>query len=981
MISCINDPNSFPVNSSITCDAEMTNKKGEFVSSDDSLSTFSGGKLQTDIDSYSGKHSVLTIPKKSAFALTYEIKRTAPNTYFKISVWRKSKDGNGSLVISAKDSKVFYRVTKDPVEKNQDGWEKLILEANTPPNFHGGLLKIYVWNNGTDSVFFDDLTISRPEKKEYPNYDYSKGLNIVIDTSDYLKIMRKRYEAFEVGILQTSDKDWVKGIIVDDDIAKKTKMRLKGDWLDHLWGDKWSYRVKMRKNNTYRRLRTFSLQTPASRNYLIEWLTHKLYHSKDILTTRYWFTPVSFNGKPRGLYAVEEHFVKQLPEWNNRREGPILKFTEDAFWQIQKMSIHNNNWPVFPFYEASVIVPFKQSRTVSNPVLFNQFLDGQKLMQQYKYNKASAHQIFDIDKLAMYYAMLDLTHARHGMAWHNQRFYFNPVIRKLEPIAFDGYTNHENFIYGLKGNLGYKTLTSDATSHMDLIYALFKDSVFVNRYLGSLEEISNEKFINNFLESVREEEQYYDSLLRMEFPSYPYDKDFLKKSAEEIRTYLPELIDLFAKSRLNKSLKDAREMEIYTDTSVFENTPEYFLIAYSDGFNEDRKTIEIVNYFPQKISLVGSGINKKLMTEFFTEIKTIDPYTTGIEGERLLIEIDTASNYLYFMLGDNNETYSIPIYPWSYPRGITSQQSLYELASVKQEIVDRVEDNQVYIRTGKYVIDKPVIFPSGYTINFTPGTHIDIINSAMIISYSPVNMIGSVNSPVKFTSSDFTGNGITVLQAGETSFMDNVVVENMNTLSYEGWILTGAVTFYESDVEIKNTTFYRNQCEDAFNTIRSNFLMDNCSFDYTFGDAFDADFCEGTIMNSTYTNIGNDAMDFSGSDILITNTTVNVANDKGISGGEDSRVKIENVTVEMANIGFASKDLSFVEVIESKAISCNYGLVLLQKKPEYGPSQMILKNTSLTNSKTDYIIEVGSQVIMEGDTIPGTEIDLGLRFY
>ena len=101
--------------------------------------------------------------------------------------------------------------------------------------------------------------------------------------------------------------------------------------------------------------------------------------------------------------------------------------------------------------------------------------------------------------------------------------------------------------------------------------------------------------------------------------------------------------------------------------------------------------------------------------------------------------------------------------------------------------------------------------------------------------------------------------------------MEHVVFKNLNTLDYKGWTLTGAVNFYESDVNITNTLFYRNQCEDALNIIRSEFILDNSSFEYIYGDAFDSDFSNGSLLNTEFKNIGNDAIDFSGSTIHIEN--------------------------------------------------------------------------------------------------------------
>ncbi len=983
LFSCVQKTN-FPAGKKITCDAETVTKNSrKLIAVNDSSEFFGGGKLISDIDANSGNHSVLTVPKTKAFAFEYVINNAGPDAYFKVSVWRKSKDGLGALVASGDNNKVLYLATSEPVEINDNGWAKLEMEVYTPPHFGRGVLTFYVWNNSTDTVYFDDFTIERNLHKQYPQYDYEAGLNIVLDSSDFLKIMKKRRQAFKNGILQTSDNDWVKGIVVDDDRAMKSKFRLKGDWLDHLWGDKWSYRVKMRMNNTFDRLRTFSLQTPASRSFLLEWLTHKLYQKNDVLTTRYGFVPLQFNNEPRGIYAWEEHFVKQLLEWNQRREGPIVKFSEDPFWQIQKVSLNSKNWPNFPFYQAATIVPFSTSRTVKDTKLYHQFLNAQKLMYQYKNRIKTSSEIFDIDKLAKYYAMLELTHARHGMVWHNQRMYYNSVICKLEPIAFDGYTDHDDLDLTITDNVVYRALTHEEPLILQdlLIYNLFVDTVFLNLYMHYLEKYSQPDFINNFMNSTALEASYYDSLLRMEFPHYHYNDSLLSESAEAIRNYIPALEKIIYDSLISDNFDFRINDEVFTDTSVFENTPEFFVNVYTEAKNADTAKLSIYNYFARNLVFLGTGEGSKLITDYFTNEATLKAYSSGMEGQMRNLVVDTSANYLFFMINGRMDSYSVPIMPWPYPAGITPQQELWQLVDLNNEVFDRVSGNTIFLKKGDITIKEPLIIPDGFILIISEGTKIDITDSAMIISYSPVQIIGTYKDPVIVTSSDFTGNGFTVLQANGKSKLDYVVFENLNTLNFKHWTLTGAVTFYESDVTITNTKFYRNQCEDALNIIRSNFTISNSSFDYIYGDAFDGDFCIGKVESTTFTNINNDAMDFSGSIIVIKDSEVYSAKDKGISGGEDSQIFVINTKIKNSNIGIASKDLSRVEVSNSKIITCNYGVVLLQKKPEYGPSVMIIKNTLIQNSKVDMLIEENSSVDIDNRIIFGKEKNLSKIFY
>ncbi|HHL58001.1 MAG TPA: hypothetical protein ENJ14_03585, partial [Bacteroidetes bacterium] len=182
-------------------------------------------------------------------------------------------------------------------------------------------------------------------------------------------------------------------------------------------------------------------------------------------------------------------------------------------------------------------------------------------------------------------------------------------------------------------------------------------------------------------------------------------------------------------------------------------------------------------------------------------------------------------------------------------------------------------------------------------------------------------------------------------------------------------------------VDMQHVLFYRNQCEDALNTIRSVFNLEDVRFDRIYGDAFDSDFCNGTVDHCRFTAIGNDAIDYSGSYVHITNTEIDGAEDKGVSGGEDSHLTLENVTVYRSNIGLASKDLSTVDVKNSAIIDCNYGIVLLQKKPEYGPAKMTLSNTKIEHAKTMYLIEKGSEVVIDGEIRKGDRKDVAKIFY
>ena len=171
----------------------------------------------------------------------------------------------------------------------------------------------------------------------------------------------------------------------------------------------------------------------------------------------------------------------------------------------------------------------------------------------------------------------------------------------------------------------------------------------------------------------------------------------------------------------------------------------------------------------------------------------------------------------------------------------------------------------------------------------------------------------------------------------------------MNTLEEAEWQLTGAVTFYESDVEMTNVTISENHCEDALNLVRSEFSIRELNINNTFADGFDGDFCKGKLFDSYLWNTGNDGLDYSGSWVEISNVRLENVGDKGISAGEQTTLDIKDVKIKGAQIGVASKDLSKVKVVNIHLKDCKQGFAAYRKKPEFGGAVINVKSYSEDN--------------------------------
>ena len=197
--------------------------------------------------------------------------------------------------------------------------------------------------------------------------------------------------------------------------------------------------------------------------------------------------------------------------------------------------------------------------------------------------------------------------------------------------------------------------------------------------------------------------------------------------------------------------------------------------------------------------------------------------------------------------------------------------------------------------------------------------------------------------------------------------------QSMNNLSFDGWVLSGGVNFYESDVVMDNCTINDGRSEDALNIIRSNFALSSCKIKNSKSDGFDSDFSKGPVVNCTFTDIGNDAVDFSGSKVELKDCELLNIGDKAVSVGEQSILIIKHATITNATIGLAAKDRSHASLSHLEIADCKYGYVAYTKKSEYGGATIKTEDITLKNVEKEWDIELKSKLIKDGVTIPGTE--------
>ena len=273
------------------------------------------------------------------------------------------------------------------------------------------------------------------------------------------------------------------------------------------------------------------------------------------------------------------------------------------------------------------------------------------------------------------------------------------------------------------------------------------------------------------------------------------------------------------------------------------------------------------------------------------------------------------------------------------------------------------KDREIRIKSGDWQIDRDVVVPRGYKIIGEAPLNLKFSKEAAFISYSPLILKGRADAPITLTAMEDSWPGLFVINSPGENHLANVTIEKLSGISRGAWVTYAGITFFESPVTIVDSNFSTSNCEDLMGIFNSRFSIKNSVFRDSKFDSLDIDFGSGEIVDTQFLNSGNDAVDFSGSQISMQGILIKDAVDKGVSVGEKSNLTLRNIHIENSQIGLAAKDSSKIEMQKVKISSArDYGIVVFQKKPEYGPAVVTGSDVVLENNKQDYLLEVGSQL-------------------
>lgn len=456
------------------------------------------------------------------YGVGIEIDSVSAGDHIIADICRSTTNPDAGLVFSI--GKNFYFLMNRGVNINDPNWELVHADFILMGPYHNEKIKIYAFNPNQQEVYFDDLKIQIiPSEYEYertvsglPEY------HLDIQPKDFDQIKQLRLNAFEKGFITPAEKKWFSARLNNEEV----KIKIKGDWTDHLRGDKWSFKVKSKNEK-------FALMRPEARGFHREYLFHLLAKEEGLLVTEYDFVNVHLNGMNKGIYAKESAYDSSFFQYNQLNDGCVLKINEDQMWLYREeappenMYVKENELPLALICE---IDSYQKNEWVDHAI---------EIFDNGRHNVQPLGDCFNLNEFAKYYALASIFRGEHGLIWHNTRVYYNPKTKLLSPVVYDaygGYSRPPFSIYGINPEENNKPISS----------ILMKNADFRKLYQQYLNHYGSTSFIQNYIDANQTLAKDLQNTFQQEYPDHYILFRILKQSKKDFdQTNIDSLLSVW----------------------------------------------------------------------------------------------------------------------------------------------------------------------------------------------------------------------------------------------------------------------------------------------------------------------------------------------------------------------------------------------------------------------------------------------------
>ena len=768
-----------------------------------------------------------------------------------------------------------------------------------------------------------------------------KEIKIFIKFKQFEKILKDRERALIDNINVDSKNVTCK--VSDGVNVYKCKVKLKGNRSDHWTSVKrMSLRINV-KDGLIHGMKEFAVQKPGSRQFPYDTVFHNFNNELGGLSAiRQEFYKITFNGESWGVMNAEPVIDEKFLELQAVKRLGIFRISDEnrsAYFRRWNDGRYLGYFISDP--SVTINIRGKESEILQDPIL-NEIYSHVHLSIS-----SQDASIFDRKALISNLALALVWGDTHSLYPRNMWLTWNPYEKHLEPILTD------------QGYWRYAEKYTSTISDLPYVYKiLFRQSPLTQDELR--EEL---KYLDNFfnnndpVEAVNNlKEHYFYNDQRFETTPIFSNLSFLNESISEV----VQKINLISNQQVN--IKAQQDKITAQQLEKIDKVSEIF--HFDDGtirvFNllSDEIRIDSINANNKEIKVNKVIPSSKLQSLSFVDIKT---EFTGSYSDDILVKFNING-----VEKINNNTYSLT-------------NINYELNSPKtaENFCEYNKNNGHCRLKGTLTFNESIIFESKTIIE--PGTKIIINQGGNLIFNSSVVMKGSKEMPINIEGNN-TGGIYIKNDKEQISVIQNSNFYNLATMDSLLRRYTGSINGYGGTFNLKNVSIKNGNAEDQLNIIDAKVNISGLKINDAISDAFDCDFCEGTISDIVLENVGGDGLDISGSDLNIIRMNAKYIKDKAFSVGEKSFAVIDDASYDTVATGIAVKDSSIVKASNINLKNVEFdSFMTYVKKPFYKGDTRLEVNKYIINNEIESnlcVREKGTNLVVDNESCDISEIDI-----
>lgn len=770
-------------------------------------------------------------------------------------------------------------------------------------------------------------------------------LDLTVKESELEQLTKVVEDARERGVILPEGNEYVDAELSSGEDLFQAKVRIKGKLTDHVQGSKWSFRVVAKKKGGFLGMKRFSLQHPGTRNYLCDWLYHRIMRSEGVIALRYGFIRLKFNDEDLGIYAYEEHFGPELLENNGRLPGPLFRFDPALFWEhrLNEMNKVRFDEP-FAAYQAAAVDAFGSSDLEKDGGFRRQFEEAVALMDAFRRGQLKASEVFDADRIARRHAILDLVGGHHSMDWSDVKFYYDPQARRVEPVSYESFS-----AFPLRTLAGSDKWVGRSDAAQDLHERYFNDEVIFRAYVAHLERISRTTWLDSTFEALAPALDSASATIYREFPYKELDRSIYYKNQVVIRKLL--------------------------------NGPKPFH-AFFDGASEDTVTVTVLPLegLPMEIHGLMLADGKLVPTEGTVIVPCRKP---GKIGDPLTLrfpvtsKVSRAGSRLQCSVLGASMKREVEVFPYALRNGLDVAMGTGERVDPRTVPFLHFDDQQrtVTIAPGAWTLERAIELPVGYRFVATAPLKLDLREGAEIISHATLDWRGLEGMPIEVFSTDSTSHGVHVIGAQGTSRLEHVAFRHLTRYKYDQE-RSGDVSFHRSNAQVVHCSFSGTGAtllDVSVGTID----LQHCRFAGG-SDQLELHYAQAKLAHNQHTASADDAISLEGGSAQVKDVSLTGIRGIGVKSVKASGVRLEGLVMDGVGKALEAREGGRMEMVGGSIANVKLIATAQEKEMRYGPVSISLEKVVVSNAARQFECGVGSTIKVDGkpaaiaDTSRGT---------